>query len=456
MACHGGRLQEGRPGDRAGQALSGARGWTTSRRNRELSFRARCMRRCSSRSSSASRTRRNSTTRPRSVPVETITQSQFNEIMKGARDGKVRRSRPSKSRRRSRRSRRARRRRPSRPSRAAAGSQAYRRSRPGRSADPAAQARRRNAAAATPAPRPPRRRRRRPTMRKSIGRSRRVEPKGRSRRPNRRRAQGRRQAAGEAQARHGRQVPGEGQGRGRAEAAARSKAADASVEAPHQPFDPNAIAKLIGQAKTGRARSPSLTPLGSPTQNAPRMSPSLSAALDGWLQEAYLNCWSQPPTMPEGDKYVAQIRVAFNADGSLAARPVLRQSAVRSGLARLCRKRDARGAEMQSVAHAAAICPLFRAMEEPRPCISIRRTPRDERSACHAPASIAAATDVDIAHRTERHPLTRQTSQDTSTDAPLRYACRRRSGARPPRAAARARARRRRHLRSRRATNSSR
>lgn len=102
------------------------------------------------------------------------------------------------------------------------------------------------------------------------------------------------------------------------------KPADVSVEPPRQPYDPSAIAKLIGQPKPAPTRQmASLTPLGSPTQNAPRMSPSLSAALDGWLQEAYLNCWSQPPTMPEGEKYVALIRVSFNVDGSLAARPLL-------------------------------------------------------------------------------------------------------------------------------------
>ena len=96
------------------------------------------------------------------------------------------------------------------------------------------------------------------------------------------------------------------------------------AETSRQPFDPNAIARLIGQPKPSSTRQmASLTPLGSPTQNAPRMSPSLSASLDGWLQEAYLNCWSQPPTMPEGEKYVALIRVSFNPDGSLAARPQL-------------------------------------------------------------------------------------------------------------------------------------
>jgi colicin import membrane protein len=53
------------------------------------------------------------------------------------------------------------------------------------------------------------------------------------------------------------------------------------------------------------------------------MSPSLSASLDGWLQEAYLSCWTQPPTMPEGTRYVAQVRVSFNPDGSLSVQPQL-------------------------------------------------------------------------------------------------------------------------------------
>lgn len=102
------------------------------------------------------------------------------------------------------------------------------------------------------------------------------------------------------------------------------KSGEALVDPPRQAYDPNAIAKLIGQAKSAPTRQvASLTALGSPTQNAQRMSPSLSASLDGWLQEAYLNCWTQPPTMPEGAKYVAQIRVSFNVDGSLSTQPEL-------------------------------------------------------------------------------------------------------------------------------------
>ncbi len=49
----------------------------------------------------------------------------------------------------------------------------------------------------------------------------------------------------------------------------------------------------------------------------------MASALDAWLTESYLNCWTPPPTMPEGDVYVAEIKVVLNVDGSLSARPVL-------------------------------------------------------------------------------------------------------------------------------------
>jgi hypothetical protein len=94
---------------------------------------------------------------------------------------------------------------------------------------------------------------------------------------------------------------------------------------PQKAYDPNAIAKLIGQSKSSADPTPTgaATPQGLPNQHAARMSPSLSAALDAWLTDAYLNCWTPPPTMPEGERYVAQVRVEFNADGTLAATPEL-------------------------------------------------------------------------------------------------------------------------------------
>ena len=87
-------------------------------------------------------------------------------------------------------------------------------------------------------------------------------------------------------------------------------------------FDRSAIAKLIGQSKTNADPTPTgATPQGLPDQHAERMSPSLAAALDAWLTDAYLNCWTPPPTMPQGDRYIAQVRVDFNPDGTLAATP---------------------------------------------------------------------------------------------------------------------------------------
>jgi hypothetical protein len=93
-------------------------------------------------------------------------------------------------------------------------------------------------------------------------------------------------------------------------------------------YDASAIAKLIGQSKPSApaiapTQTASATPQGLPHHDAPRMSLSLASALDAWLTESYLNCWTPPPGMPEGDTYVAQIKVIFNPDGSLSGRPVL-------------------------------------------------------------------------------------------------------------------------------------
>ena len=52
-------------------------------------------------------------------------------------------------------------------------------------------------------------------------------------------------------------------------------------------------------------------PEGLPDQHAHRMSLSLAAALDAWLNDAYLT-QEPPPTMPQGDRYIAEARVDFN------------------------------------------------------------------------------------------------------------------------------------------------
>jgi colicin import membrane protein len=49
-----------------------------------------------------------------------------------------------------------------------------------------------------------------------------------------------------------------------------------------------------------------------------RMTPAQQAGFDAWLIKTYLACW-RPATPPaDADLYVAQVRLAFNPDGSLS------------------------------------------------------------------------------------------------------------------------------------------
>ncbi len=75
----------------------------------------------------------------------------------------------------------------------------------------------------------------------------------------------------------------------------------------------------IGSA--GRETSKTAS-LGAPTASAARMSPSLADALSGLLQEQYKQCWSYL-ALSNMPRYVAKIRVAYLPDGSLATQPVL-------------------------------------------------------------------------------------------------------------------------------------
>lgn len=62
--------------------------------------------------------------------------------------------------------------------------------------------------------------------------------------------------------------------------------------------------------------------LGAPHASAAKMSPSLSDALNGLLQEQYKACWSYLP-LSNGPKYIPRIRVSYRPDGALAGEPVL-------------------------------------------------------------------------------------------------------------------------------------
>jgi hypothetical protein len=83
------------------------------------------------------------------------------------------------------------------------------------------------------------------------------------------------------------------------------------------------------------APEPAATPLAeaAPTPEPPRrdasldakkpMSAPLRAAFDAWLMSAYAKCWRAPKTLPDGDPYLAKVRVALKEDGGLAAPPKL-------------------------------------------------------------------------------------------------------------------------------------
>lgn len=76
------------------------------------------------------------------------------------------------------------------------------------------------------------------------------------------------------------------------------------------------------RAASGRKLA-ELASLGAPSASARRMSPTLMAAMESWFENRFQNCWDQPITVPPGPKYVPEIRVPLNRDGSLAGPPTL-------------------------------------------------------------------------------------------------------------------------------------
>jgi colicin import membrane protein len=111
----------------------------------------------------------------------------------------------------------------------------------------------------------------------------------------------------------------------KAAAAAKAKAAEQANE--KSKFDAGAIAQALSRDSaqqrpaTGRTVN-QVAALGSPTANAPRMSPSMWGQLDGYMQDQYKQCWTYLG-LTTGQKYVPQIRVQFNQSGGLVGQPEL-------------------------------------------------------------------------------------------------------------------------------------
>jgi colicin import membrane protein len=108
---------------------------------------------------------------------------------------------------------------------------------------------------------------------------------------------------------------------------AKPKSGDESPD--RHKFDPNDISKVLLSKENAQRKAATnrelaqVASLGSPTASASRMSPSLMAQMEGWFQDRFQGCWTQPITIPPGQKYVPMIRVPLNLDGSLAGEPTL-------------------------------------------------------------------------------------------------------------------------------------
>ena len=62
----------------------------------------------------------------------------------------------------------------------------------------------------------------------------------------------------------------------------------------------------------------------SPAPEPPkRMTPNELADFDAWMIKTYLACWKPAAQPADSDPYVAQVRLAFKPDGSLARPPKL-------------------------------------------------------------------------------------------------------------------------------------
>jgi len=96
---------------------------------------------------------------------------------------------------------------------------------------------------------------------------------------------------------------------------------------PTHRFDAADISKLLSheapqrRASTG-AHLQQTASLGAPNASAAQMSPSLWGQLDALLQEQYKQCWSYIG-MSDLPKYVPEVKVEYAQDGTLLGQPVL-------------------------------------------------------------------------------------------------------------------------------------
>jgi hypothetical protein len=91
-----------------------------------------------------------------------------------------------------------------------------------------------------------------------------------------------------------------------------SRTDEASMPPPQPPARPTVAAAFPVPAPAPPAPPPA------PAEPPARMTPAQQAGFDAWLIKTYLACWKPAPQPADADLYVAQVRLAYNSDGSLA------------------------------------------------------------------------------------------------------------------------------------------
>lgn len=108
--------------------------------------------------------------------------------------------------------------------------------------------------------------------------------------------------------------------------APKPKSGDQAAD-PTDKFDLSDISRILNKdmpqrkAATGEALQ-QVASLGAPTASAAKMSPSLWGQLDGILQDQYRHCWNYIGVEGQ-EKYVPQIHVQYAQDGALIGEPQL-------------------------------------------------------------------------------------------------------------------------------------
>jgi hypothetical protein len=90
--------------------------------------------------------------------------------------------------------------------------------------------------------------------------------------------------------------------------------ASRTVEASKPPLQPPARPIVAAAFPIPAPAAPAPPPIEAPVH----MTPAQQAGFDAWLIKTYLACWRPAPQPADADLYVAQVRLAYNSDGSLA------------------------------------------------------------------------------------------------------------------------------------------